>query len=336
LIGNFRDTTFIVTNEYRSFEPEPHNFTWSIVRLLLALLEQNFFTYNHYTNNTMTDYASEGFDLDAVQAGEGEDVIYEIGGGATVEKVSAENNNAHAVENNNNDDDPMALEGIDRAEAWKKQGNEQFKQGNYLEAYDLYTEAIEACPGELKGKDILKLKAEFLEEQREKLYRIQRQAAEERNKARQNREAAPAKDAQLDQKPQEYALPPQPHAEKLAIYYGNRGATLLHLDRLEEAVEDCDLAILINPKYVKAFVRRSAAQERLDKTDEALGDAKKALELEPSNLQIRKNVSRLQKIEDERLEKLKTETIGKFQKNFIYFVIHYLFPSYIFIARILR
>ena len=261
-----------------------------------------------------TTLDSEGFDLDAVQAAEDEDVVYEIGGGATVEKLPSSSSASNADDNDNDDADPMALEGIDKSEAWKQQGNEQFKKGNYLEAYDLYTEAIETCPGDLKGEEILKLKAEFLEQQRETLYKAQRQAAEERNKARQNGEAVSEdneKAKRPDPKPEEYVLPPQAYGDKLAIYYCNRGATLLHLDRAEEAIKDCDVAILLNPRYVKAFVRRSSAQERVDKTDEALADAKKALEMEPANLQIRKNVSRLQKIEDERLEKLKTETIGK-------------------------
>jgi hypothetical protein len=68
---------------------------------------------------------------------------------------------------------------------------------------------------------------------------------------------------------------------------------------------------MLNPTYVKAYMRRSAAHEVLEQTEDALKDAKVALEIDPRNAAARKNVARLQKIEDERLEKLKEETLGK-------------------------
>ncbi|HEY9814696.1 MAG TPA: hypothetical protein V6D20_02665, partial [Candidatus Obscuribacterales bacterium] len=88
-------------------------------------------------------------------------------------------------------------------------------------------------------------------------------------------------------------------------------ACRLHLNSFDDAINDCDVAILLNPNYSKAYVRRSLAFEKTDCTDKALADAKKALELDPKNTTVRKNVARLQKMEDERLEKLKEETMGK-------------------------
>lgn len=40
-----------------------------------------------------------------------------------------------------------------------------------------------------------------------------------------------------------------------AIYYCNRAAALIKLHRCEEAIEDCNLALIIDPTYVKAFSR---------------------------------------------------------------------------------
>ena len=97
----------------------------------------------------------------------------------------------------------------------------------------------------------------------------------------------------------------------LSVYYCNRAATLQHMEKYDDAVKDCDVSALLNPKYTKAFVRRSAAHEKLEDTESALRDAKAALELEPKNPTIRKTVARLEKTEAERLEKLKEETIGK-------------------------
>jgi tetratricopeptide (TPR) repeat protein len=254
----------------------------------------------------MSQFATEGFDLDAIQDGEGDEVVYELGGGATVIQT------APPPEEKN---EPELLDGIGKAEEWKQKGNDEFKTGSYLEAYDLYTEAIIACPGELKGDQILELKEGYDEDQREKMYSRQKLAEEERRRAEKNKEE-PSKDKKDAEKTEEFKLPQQEFGDKLAIYYCNRGAALLYMNRYDEAIQDSDVAVLLNPKYVKAYVRRSMAYEKSEKTEDALLDAKKALELDPTNATIRKSVARLQKIEDERLEKMKEETIGKAFQHF--------------------
>mmetsp|Transcript_30233 Transcript_30233/g.87112 ORF Transcript_30233/g.87112 Transcript_30233/m.87112 type:complete len:281 (-) Transcript_30233:2296-3138(-) len=242
----------------------------------------------------MSQFSSEGFDLDAMGNGDsGDDVVYEIGGGVTVDTKQDE-------------EVPPAINGVEKAEQWKQQGNEHFKKGSYLEAYDLYTEAIEACPGDLKGEEILRQRDEFNEAEREKAF-SRRRVEEETQRKDKIEEKEPEKQKPLEQ----FKLPPQPFGEKLAVYYCNRAAALIHLDRPEDAIKDCDVSALLNPGYTKAYVRRSAAHEKTDNTEEALRDAKTALELEPSNVTLRKSVARLQKIEDERLEKLKAETMDK-------------------------
>jgi tetratricopeptide (TPR) repeat protein len=244
-----------------------------------------------------TSFSSEGFDLDALKAtGTSDDeVVYEIGGGATTVPSTATTTTTEPDED------------IDPAEAFKQQGNEQFKQGNYLEAYDVYTEAIRACPGTLTADEILQQRDAFLEAEREKSFSRQRLEEETRRTTKEEKK-------ETDKKPQpipQFELPAQPNGEQLAVYYCNRAATLIHMDRHDDAVKDCDVAILLNPKYLKGYVRRSSAYEKLDNTDDALRDAKSALQLEPSNAVLRNTVARLQKIEDERLEKLKAETLDK-------------------------
>jgi tetratricopeptide (TPR) repeat protein len=249
-----------------------------------------------------TEFASEGFDLDAMaESGTENEVIYEIGGGTTVLP-----DEIHAQEEE-------MLDGIDKAEEWKQQGNEQFKKGSYLEAYDLYTEAIEACPGELKGDEILKQQDEFNEMERAKAFSRQR-LEEETRRNRKEGDSSSKEKKNEPEKPKplpEFKLEPKPHGEKLAVYYSNRAAALIHMERYEDAIKDCDVSVLLSPKYAKAFVRRSSAYEKSENTEDALRDAKKALELDPKNATVRKSVGRLQKIEDERLEKLKEETLGK-------------------------
>jgi len=248
-----------------------------------------------------TQFSSDGFDLDAISAGEGDDVVFEIGGGSTVIKPTPPSTEEEGVGG------PPPSEGIVKAEDWKKQGNEQFKQGQYLEAYDLYTEAIMESPGDMKGGEILRLRNEFNEKERDKAISRQRQAEEERRQKGNDEKKDPTK----RQPPAEFQLPKQENGDKLAVYYCNRAAALHNLERYDEAIMDCDVSALLNPQYTKAYVRRANAYEKSERTEEALRDAKKALELEPKNPTIRKSVARLQKIEDERLEKLKEETMGK-------------------------
>jgi tetratricopeptide (TPR) repeat protein len=277
----------------------------------------------------MSKFSSEGFDLDAWEGdgSSGDAVVYEIGGGATpIQKGSTENDiiDATAAGTTRDDDASAGQSGppspLDEAEGWKQRGNEEFNKRNYLEAYDLYTEAILACPCPVKAEDVLRQRKEFDEAEHEKA----RQRMEEETRRRGGRNSRSSKESESSkeettkedpngkpQTPAVFVLPPQENGDKLAIYYCNRAAALIQMDRYEEAIQDADVACLLSPGYTKAYVRRSSAFEKAERTEEALKDAKKALELEPSNATIRKSVARLQKLEDERLEKLKEETMAK-------------------------
>ena len=107
-----------------------------------------------------------------------------------------------------------------------------------------------------------------------------------------------------------------------AVYYANLAAAEMQkapLDesvsgrkaRITEAARACSSAIEIDPSYIKGYMRRSAALEQLDDLDNALGDAKKVLELDPSNDWAKGVVKKLEPIVAERHERLKNEMMGK-------------------------
>jgi len=256
---------------------------------------------------TETKFDSEGFDLGASNNNES-DVIYEIGGGATPA--------AAAPVKKDDEESPIA-----ESERLKELGNNEFRQQNHLDAYDYYTDAIEACPmGEgmgPSGEQLLKLRDEFDEEQRERQAERHRRDMERRRGQGKDKDGEDKKDDEDDNDndeekgPAEFIPPRHTYGSKLAVYYANRAATSLHLGNHEEAIQDCDIALLYNPTYIKALLRRCTANEHIENTEGALRDAKRAYELEPTNSVARKNVARLQKIEEERLEKLKEETMGK-------------------------
>jgi tetratricopeptide (TPR) repeat protein len=255
-----------------------------------------------------TTFSSEGFDLDAASGSE--DVVLEVGGGVT--KVEEE-----TKDEEKKDSSSATPSLIAKSEEHKEVGNDYFRQGAYQQAYDAYTDAIEACPG-MTGEEILKEKEAFEEQEHALAMERQRKKweAESRPKNKDGKEDATAsaeKEQTTDEKEKikQYKPPMHVYGDKLAVYHANRAAVCMHLQQYENAIRDCDIAILLNPTYTKAWVRRSSAHEKVEKVEEALADAKQAQQLDPSNASIRKNVTRLQKMEDERLEKLKEETLGK-------------------------
>ncbi|KAL7436466.1 hypothetical protein ACHAXM_005377 [Skeletonema potamos] len=258
---------------------------------------------------TETKFDSEGFDLGSSYSNESSDVIYEIGGGATPAVVKRE------------DEGQKRESPIAESERLKELGNNEFRQQNHLDAYDYYTDAIEACPmGEgmgPSGEELLRLRDEFEEEQRERQAERHRRDMELRRGKGKDKDGEDKKKDEDDNEndeekgPAEFIPPRHTYGSKLAVYYANRAATSLHLGNHEEAIQDCDIALLYNPTYIKALLRRCTANEHIENTEGALRDAKRAYELDPTNAVARKHVARLQKIEEERLEKLKVETMGK-------------------------
>lgn len=97
-----------------------------------------------------------------------------------------------------------------------------------------------------------------------------------------------------------------------AVLHCNRAACLQRLERWDDVVKDCSQAIKLDPTYVKAFARRSVANEELQKWQDAFEDLKKSLELDPS---LRSKESRritiLEKRAQEQFEKDKDEMLSK-------------------------
>ena len=164
--------------------------------------------------------------------------------------------------------------------------------------------------------------------------------------------ASPSVPAPPPPPPQFVLEPPHPYGTVLAMYYCNRAAASMQIAASEsippmkntttsssssswydhpddddvttknpmhpqdqEALQDCTIAILLNPKYTKAYIRRATIYEQRfrphSNTEMALHDMLTAQELEPNNRTISTQVRRLQQVEQERMERMKEETMSK-------------------------
>ncbi|KAG2654141.1 hypothetical protein PVAP13_1NG495500 [Panicum virgatum] len=81
-----------------------------------------------------------------------------------------------------------------------------------------------------------------------------------------------------------------------ATYYCNRAAAYLELGSFKQAEADCDRALLLDKKNVKAYLRRGFAREVTLNYKEALQDFRHALALEPQNKTALAAERRLQKL----------------------------------------
>ena len=91
-------------------------------------------------------------------------------------------------------------------------------------------------------------------------------------------EAAPASTPE-ERKLDEDTIVERVRRRDRAVYLSNRAACRVKLGSHRQAEEDCTAAIAEDDTFVKAYLRRSAARERLDDLEGALADAERAAEL---------------------------------------------------------
>jgi tetratricopeptide (TPR) repeat protein len=81
------------------------------------------------------------------------------------------------------------------------------------------------------------------------------------------------------------------HDADLIIYHSNRCACYLQLNRLQDALDDANACISINPRWMKGYQRLGRCYERLQRYPEAIAAYEQALELEPRNHDIREAIN---------------------------------------------
>ena len=99
-------------------------------------------------------------------------------------------------------------------------------------------------------------------------------------------------------------------AEQVAASYANRAACFAKLGKHRKVEEDSTAALALQPKYVKALLRRAIAREAMGKPQEASEDAKLAASLDEGNKEAAVLFKRLEKAANEELERKKAEMMG--------------------------
>lgn len=208
----------------------------------------------------MSENFSQGFDLDAISSEQGSDVIYELGGGiTTVPTDESKDEQKHKEMDETSKTTNEKEEAVKKSEEFKKEGNEMFKNRNFLDAIDYYTDAIEHCPG-MKGDEIMKLKKEHEEQEREKATQRYNRDSRRRvqkldRKGNEMETVETTEDNDDDLEPKEFVPPVHEYGEYLSVYYSNRAACHIQLGSYQEAISDCDVASLVQPNYGKQIER---------------------------------------------------------------------------------
>ncbi|KAL0918968.1 hypothetical protein M5K25_011022 [Dendrobium thyrsiflorum] len=86
-----------------------------------------------------------------------------------------------------------------------------------------------------------------------------------------------------------------------SVAFANRAMAYLKVKKFVEAENDCTDALSLDDRYVKAYSRRFTARKELGKLEEAMEDADFAVRLEPNNPEIRKQFGEIKAMLERKL-----------------------------------
>ena len=101
------------------------------------------------------------------------------------------------------------------------------------------------------------------------------------------------------------------HEHARAVFHSNRGACYMALGKHRLVVEECTRAIELDPRYVRALMRRAKAYEVLDRLEDAVEDLNAAVDIDKSYIPALQEQRRIKKLYEEKTEKMKEEMLGK-------------------------
>lgn len=103
---------------------------------------------------------------------------------------------------------------------------------------------------------------------------------------------------------------PDDKTEQKAIYFNNKGMALLLLDRKDDALEAFTQSVSYNENYLKPRFQKLKIYKEQEKYSEAKEEGKFIMERDPSFGGIIAEMQKLDKLEAEKLNKMKDEVLG--------------------------
>ncbi|XP_045591989.1 RNA polymerase II-associated protein 3 [Procambarus clarkii] len=103
-----------------------------------------------------------------------------------------------------------------------------------------------------------------------------------------------------------------------AVLRANRAMAYIKLKKYKAAEDDCNMCLKLDAGYIKGYLRRATSRINLGKTELAIKDYQKVLELEPWNKEAKKELDKLKSFVDikgERTKKSDHEIVVK-ENNF--------------------
>ena len=101
------------------------------------------------------------------------------------------------------------------------------------------------------------------------------------------------------------------HAHARAVCHSNRGACYMALGKYRRVVEETSMAIELDPRYVRALLRRAKAYELMDRLEDAVEDLNAAVDVDKSYVPALKEQRRVHELHRIKTEKMKEEMLGK-------------------------
>ncbi|KAF9962800.1 hypothetical protein BGZ65_007892, partial [Modicella reniformis] len=84
-----------------------------------------------------------------------------------------------------------------------------------------------------------------------------------------------------------------------ATYYGNRSAALMMVKKYSDAAKDCQMAVQLDPLFVKGYLRGAKCQLQLGNVNESLRLYTKVLDLEPNNAVAAKERAQVNQVQSQ-------------------------------------
>ena len=81
-----------------------------------------------------------------------------------------------------------------------------------------------------------------------------------------------------------------------SVVLSNRAMCYLKMKEFAKAEEDCNLALKLDAKHIKSYVRRASARNALGRHREALLDLEMASQLEPHNKQVQSEMRKTREL----------------------------------------